>query len=218
MLGRVQRANGDADEARKSFEAALRLDPQSAEAVYSLGSLMAAKAPDKARDMLMRFLEQNPTQAPEAHFQLAKIELELGRPKAAIKELKDAIALDPNNDSLAARYALAQAYEAESSTEAALAEYQKIRRIEPTNVSILNHIAQIYYEKGDWDAMREVLLDAKNAQNDDPAANHWLALNAERQSDWAKAAEYVQASAALKDERRPEHAPELLSFSVGPLG
>lgn len=200
LLGRVQWALGEADEARKAFEAALRLDPKSAEAVYSLGSLMAVKEPEKARAMLLRFLEQNPAQAPEAHFQLAKIEMELGHQKAAIKELKEAISLDPDNDSLAARYALAQAYEAESSTEAALAEYQKIRRIEPTNVSILDHIAQIYYEKGDWDAMREVLLDAKNAQNDDPTANHWLALNAERQGDWAKAAEYVEASAALKDE------------------
>jgi tetratricopeptide (TPR) repeat protein len=200
LLGRVQWAMGRTDEAQKTFETALKLDPKSSESIYSLAGLFAEKSPDKARELLTRYLEQNPDQAGEAHFQLAKIELSLGRAKAAEKQLKEAIALDPDEDSVAARYALAQAYESEQSTDAALGTYQELLRLEPGNAQLLDHIAELYFQKDDWEKMRETLLQAKAARPDDPTANHWLALDAEKSSDWAKSIDYVRASAAFKDD------------------
>ena len=200
LLGRVQAALGDTEVAEKSFQAALKLDPQSVESVFSLAGLLAGRNPEEARRLFERFIESNPAKAAEAHFQLARLELQLGRTEVGRKHLKQAIALDAENEALPARYALAQTYANEHSTDAALAEYVKILKLEPQNVALLDRIAQLYLAKGDWEAMRQTLLEAKAAQNDDPEANHWLALYCERKSDWAKAADYVRASAAFSED------------------
>ncbi len=200
LIGRVCWALGRLDEAEASFETALKLDPKSAETIFSLGSLLAAKSPQKARELLQRFLEQNPEEAAEAHFQLAKIDLQEGRFPSSEKELKASIELDPEGDALPARYALAQAYETQHSTQAALDEYLQIAKIESQNAALLNHIGQIYFANGEYDKARAQFQEAKNAQPDDPTANHWLALDAEREGDYLKAATYLRSSAALKDE------------------
>jgi len=200
LLGRVQWAGGDAAGAERSFQEALKLDPKSSESVYSLSAILAQRSPDEARKLLERYLEQNPAEASQIHVQLAKLDLAVGRVQSGERHLKESIALDPQGESLPARYALAEAYETEHSTDAALAEYGKIMKLDPDNVQLLDHVAELQYEKGDMEAMRQTLLDAKASRNDDPTANHWLALYAESKSDWAKAAEYVRASAALKDE------------------
>ncbi len=200
LLGRVQWAKGDTEGAEKSFEEALKLDPKSAESIYSLASLLSSNSPQKARDLLQRFLEQNPAQAGEAHFQIAKLDMQDGRVAEAEKHLKASIAISPDEDSLPARYALGQAYEVEHDTDAALAEYLKILKFEPQDVSLLDHIGQIYFLKGNWEELRAQFENARAVKKDDPTANHWLALYAERKGDFAKAAEYLQASAALGEE------------------
>jgi tetratricopeptide (TPR) repeat protein len=200
LMGRVQWAVGKTEQAQAAFETALKLDPKSSETIYSLGSLLSAKDPAKARRLLTRFLEQNPAQATEAHFQLAKLDLQESRWTSAEKHLKRAIELDVDGDAIAARYALAQAYETRRATEAALAEYLKLAKLETLNTPLLNHIGQLHFTMGDYKRARERFQEAKNAQNDDPTANHWLALDAERQGDFAKAAEFLRASAAIKEE------------------
>ena len=200
VMGRAQWAKGDTDAAEASFEQALKLDPKSAESIYSLSSLLAAKEPAKARKMLVGFLEQNPAQAAEAHFQIAKLDMQDGHVADAEKNLRDSIEASPDEDSLPARYALAEAYEVEHDTDAALSEYLEIQKFEPQNVALLDHLGQIYFMKGDWDQLRQEFEAAKAAKNDDPTANHWLALYAERKEDYAKAAEYLKASSALGED------------------
>lgn len=200
LMGRAQWAAGDAPAAQAFFEAALKLDPGSAESIFSLGSLLSERSPDKARELLSRFLQQNPDQAAEAHFELAKIELQAGRTRQAREHLKRSIALNPDADSLPARYALAQSYETEHSTDAALQEYLGILRYEPGNVALLNHIGQIHVLRGEWEEMRARFEAAKAAQPEDPTANHWLALYYERAGDLGKAADSLKDSAALKEE------------------
>lgn len=200
LLGRLQWAEGKIEAAQASFETALKLDPRSAESIFSLGSILSVRAPQKARELLERFLEQNPVQAAEAHFQIAKLDLQANNLKGAETHLKTAIAVDPDTDSLPARYALAQTYELQHSTDAALETYLDILKLEPQNVPLLNHVAQIYFLKGQWEEMNSHLETAKSFSPDDPTANHWLALYAERRGDFARAASYLKASAILKDE------------------
>jgi tetratricopeptide (TPR) repeat protein len=200
LLGRAQWAKGEGEAAEASFEEALKLDPKSAESIYSLSSLLATKEPAKARQLLVKFLEQNPGQAAEAHFQIAKLDMQDSRVKAAEEELTASIKAAPDEDSLPARYALAEAYEVEHDTDAALSEYLEIQKFEPQNVALLDHLGQIYFTKGDWEQLRQEFLAAKAAKNDDPTANHWLALYAERKEDYAKAAEYLKSSSALGED------------------
>ncbi|MBI3554291.1 MAG: tetratricopeptide repeat protein [Elusimicrobia bacterium] len=200
LLGRVQWAKGDTEAAEASFEEALKLDPKSAESIYSLASLLSAKSPQKARELLERFLGANPAQAGEAHFQIAKLDMAAGRVAQAKIHLKSSIATSPDEESLPARYALAQAYEVDHDTDAALSEYLKILKFEPQDVALLDHIGQIYFMKGNWEQLRQQFENAKSVKKDDPTANHWLALYAERKGEFSKAADYLKSSAALGEE------------------
>jgi tetratricopeptide (TPR) repeat protein len=200
LLGKTYWAVGRPEEAANWFKQALKLDPKSSESLYALAGLVAERSPDEARKMLTRYLEQNPDEAAEARFQLAKIELQLGRTKAAEKQLKESIALSPDDESAQARYALAQAYESDHSTDAALGAYLDLLKLEPANTALLDHIAEIYFLKDDWDSMRAMLVRAKESQNDDPTANHWLALDAEKKNDWDAAIKFVKDSSAFKED------------------
>ncbi|MDE2236769.1 MAG: tetratricopeptide repeat protein, partial [Elusimicrobia bacterium] len=138
LLGRVQWSLGDVAAAQKSFEAALRLKPGSAEATYALAGLLADENhPDKALRLLKRFIASHESQAAQARLELAKLELQLDRVKDAERELKASIAASPEGQELPARYALGEAYEVERDTEAALAQYIALSRLEPENAGLL---------------------------------------------------------------------------------
>lgn len=200
LMGKVAWAEGDLSSAQAYFEKALKLDPKSSDSIFSLGSLIAAKDPKKAKGLLETFLKQNPAQAPEAHFEIAKIELGVGRIPQAEEHLRTAISLDPDIDSIPMRYALAHAYEASKSTDSALAQYQAILKFEPQNVGLIDHVGQLYFLKGDWAQAKVRFEAAKALEPGDPLANHWLALEAERRGDYAQAISCVKASKALKDD------------------
>jgi len=200
LLGKVQWAKGDAADAEASFREALRLDPHSAESIFSLAGLLSLREPAKARELLESFVKDNPSQASEAYFQLAKIDLQAGDMASARKRLRSAIDLDPGSESAPARYALAQTYELERSTEEALAQYAQIEQLEPQNAALLDHMAQLYALMGRADKAREKFEGAKAAEFDDPLANAWLSQEAERRGDFARAAEYLKASSALAEE------------------
>ena len=200
LLGKVQWAKGDTAAAEASFTEALRLEPHSAESIFSLASLLSSREPAKARELLGSFLRDNPSQAAEAHFQLAKMDLQSGHAASAREHLKSAIDLDPGSESLPSRYALAQTYELERSTEEALAQYVEIGRLEPQNSALLDHMAQLYSVMGREDEARAKFEAAKAAEFDDPVANAWLSQEAERRGDYSRAAEYLKSSAALGEE------------------
>ncbi|MFA6002719.1 MAG: tetratricopeptide repeat protein, partial [Elusimicrobiota bacterium] len=184
LLGRVLWARDDVAGAQSAFEAALKLDPDSSDTILSLGTLLAERAPDQARKLLTRFLSKAPEEAAEAQYQLARIEFDAGHIGASIKHLKDGLAVEP--ESLPLRYALAQAYETQASTDAALAEYLEIARLEPNNAALLDRIGEIYFEKGEITEARARFHEARRAQPSDPFACQWLATDAERQGDWGR--------------------------------
>lgn len=198
LMGRVRWAGGDPDAAEKAFSEALKLDPQSAESIYSLGSLLSAKSPEKARALLQRFLDSNPDSAAEALYQIAKLDLQTGKVDDAIKRLKKAIELEPEATPL--RFTLAQTYELQRSTDAALGQYLEILKLEPANAALIDHIGEIYFIKGDIDEARRRFQQALVVAPADPLANHWLAIDAERKGDFKLAAGILKASSALTDD------------------
>jgi len=200
LLGQVRWARGEAQAAQAAFEAALKIDSKSAESIFSLANLLAARDPKRARELLEGFLARSPEHAAEAHTQIAKLDLQAGRLREAQSHLREAIALEPDVESLPARHALAQSYEAQRSTEAALAEYLEMLRLEPQNLGLLNHVGQLHFLAGQWEQARERFQAAKALAPSDPTANHWLALYAERQGDYAQAAGYLKASSALGED------------------
>lgn len=198
MLGRAHWAGGDAPSAEKSFEKALKLDPESADSILNLASLLAVRSPEKARKLLEKFIVKHPAHAAEAHFQLAKLDVEAGKTDRGIERLKKGLELEPEN--LALHFALAQTYEVKHDTEAAIAQYQKILELEPYNVAVLDHVAEILDNRGLPEEARARFEQAAALQPNDPAANLWLALDWERRGEFARAAEQLKKSSALPDD------------------
>lgn len=195
LMGRVLWAREDLAGAQASFEKALGLDPRSGEALLALGSLLAPKSPKQARRHLERYIAQNPNDAAEAHYQLAKLEFDSGRLPESVKQLQAGLLLEP--DSLPLRYALAQAYELQAATEAALAQYGEILQLEPENAAVINHIGEMLAARGDLEEARSRFLAARRIQPGDPFASAWLAADAEKEGDFGRAADWLQASSAL---------------------
>lgn len=198
LLGRLEWARGATNAAESAFQEALKLDPKSAESIFSLGSLLSAHSPEKAKALFLKFLELNPDEAAEAHYQLALLEQKAGRVPEAIARLKKALELSP--DSTPMRYALAQIYEVRRDTDSALGEYLTIARHEPNNVALLNHLGEIYHIKGMVDEARARFETSKALLPSDPVSSLWLAMIAEQAADYGRAAEALKASSALKED------------------
>ncbi|MBI4422225.1 MAG: tetratricopeptide repeat protein [Elusimicrobia bacterium] len=198
LLGNVEWARGNVPGAQAAFEEALKLNPRFSEAMLSLGSLLSAQSPDKARTYLQDYLASNPENAGEAHFSLAMLEQKEGRLDDAIRHLRAAVEINP--DAFQARFTLAQLYEAKKDTEAALGEYLAILSRDSENVALRNHIGEIYFMKGDVEAAAEQFRHAQAAAPDNPTACLWLAILAEQRGDFGAAVGELAKSAALKDE------------------
>ena len=94
ILARVFWSRGQEDEAIKEFEAALKLDAASIDAILALTELIAPKDPKRARAMLERFLAANPEHAAKVLHELAKLDAQESRYAAAVEKLRRAISLD----------------------------------------------------------------------------------------------------------------------------
>lgn len=198
VLGRVRWLRGESKAAEAAFEKALKLDPASVDSIFALGSILSARSPRKARALMERFIQANPEHAAEGHLQIAKLDIQEGKIDQAVARLKKGAALDPG--SLPLRFALAQTYEMKGSTAAALAEYLGILKIEPYNVSLINHIGEIHQALGQIEQARARFEAVVQIEPSDPNANLWLALDWERRGDLGKAALRAAASAALADD------------------
>lgn len=198
-LGRVQWAKGRTAEAEKSLEEALRLDPSSADTAFGLVELIAPKDPKKARAILERFHRENPDQAAEALHELAKLDAQEEKYKDAAAKLRRAIALN-DAESGPSRLLLGQVYEVLRDTRAAVEQLRWVLAVEPEEYELWAHIGELEALAGDVDQARQTFLQLRERRPDDPAAASWLAADAERRGEFAKAAQYLRASSALKDD------------------
>lgn len=199
ILARVYWSRGQESEAIDAFEAALKLDPASIDAIMALTELVAPKDPKRARAMLERFLAGNPEHAAKVLHELAKLDAQESRYKDAIEKLKRAISLD-EGESDPVRVSLGQVYELSHDTAAAVEEYRKVLVALPDDWELWAHIGDLEAARGNTDSARAEFLRLKAKRPDDPAAAAWLSSDAEKAGDFRKAAEYLKDSAALKDD------------------
>jgi tetratricopeptide (TPR) repeat protein len=195
LLGNVHWARGEFEEARAAFEKTLEIRPDFQEALFTLGNLLSAQSPAAAVEYLERYLKKNPDNASDAEYQIAVIAQRAGRLKDSISHLRSSIELDPDN--MQARHSLAQIYEVERDTTAALAVYLEILDRDSRNVALLNHIGEMFYMKDDLVGAKEHFERAKSLQPSNPTVCLWLALLAEQENDFAAAVGHVKESAAL---------------------
>ncbi|MBI5882570.1 MAG: tetratricopeptide repeat protein [Elusimicrobia bacterium] len=198
LKGRLLWAAGKTSEAEAAFREALKRDPKSSETVLSLGGLLAGRSPDKAKGLFERYMQDNPDDEAEGHYQIGLIELRSGNLKEAERHLRLAAKLEP--DSTVVRYSLAELYRVAADTDAALGEYLALLELEPDNSELYLTIGEIYKDKGLLDEARVKFEAAKYYAPGHPAASLYLSMIWESKGDYAKAADELRTSAALKED------------------
>lgn len=199
ILARVLWARGDSAGAEQQFEKALQDDPGSADTLFALTELIAGKDPKRARKLLEDFLARNPDQAARALFELGRLDAQEERYAEAVVKLKRSIELD-DSESDPARLALAQVYEIQRATAAAVEQYQRLLGDDPDDVDLWAHVGDLQAAMGALDDARATFRALKAKHPGDPAACAWLAGDAERAGDFKTAAAELKESAALKDD------------------
>ncbi len=199
ILGRVLLARGDPAGAEVEYEQALKSDPASEDTLFALVELSAADHPQKARARLEQFLARNPDRAARVLFELGRLDATQGKLSDAADKFKRAIALD-DAQSGPAREALAQTYEVLHDTDAAIAEDLQILEDDPEALELRAHVGELQEAAGRHDDARATFRELKRRHPGDPAACAWLAADAERAGDFARAAAELKDSSALKDD------------------
>ncbi len=98
-LGLLYVKNKNYSKAIESYEKAAGLDPQFAKTFFNLGYVyVKMKHYTEAKKMYLRVVELAPSFVDEALFNLAMINEKLGERKACIKNLKQAVAANPENE------------------------------------------------------------------------------------------------------------------------
>ena len=163
LLGRLYRLNNDLQKAEGEFKTAVKLDPQSEEAVTTLAYLYNELG-DTARASAVLSSIPNPQRS-------AKLYSALGYTYEQQKEYKKAIdsyrhAIEQDRDNLDAIRGLAQNLLNDGQADAALEQYKVIADANPEDAQTYVRIAEIYRKQGKFDLALEDLKKAESMVQD----------------------------------------------------
>jgi len=157
LLGRLYRLQDEFHKAEAEFQAAIKLDPNSEEAITALAFLYNEEGDNTRATQLL-------TSIPDAS-KSAKLYSALGYVyeqqkdyKKAIDSYRHAIALD--RDNLDAIRGLAENLLNDGQTEAALEQYKIIADSNPEDAQTLLRMAEIYRKQGEYDQALDELTKA----------------------------------------------------------
>jgi tetratricopeptide (TPR) repeat protein len=155
-LGSVSEKLGATDNAVRSYQEALHLDPgqndarRALEGYYINQGVMLRRSNqlDEAARMFQQALSFNPSSA-NAHFELGQVFEQRGQADDAIREYQEAIKVDP--DKSAAHMRLAQVYTKQGQQENAVKEFQEVLRLNPQDPIAYHGLGVAYNELGQKD-------------------------------------------------------------------
>ena len=189
LLGRLFRLNNDLQKAEGELQTAIKLDPNSEEAVTTLAMLYTDEG-DTAH--ALKVLSSIPDSA-----RSAKLYSALGAAyeqrkdyKNAIDAYKHAIVLD--RDNLDAIRGLAENYLNDGQLEAALEQYKVIADSNPEDAQTYVRIAEIYRRQGKYDVALENLKRADTLVPDTMDVPYSIAAVYQAQGRYDEAAKILQ--------------------------
>lgn len=148
LRGRVQLAQGNLAEARKSFEAVLKKDPKLLLAVGGLVTIdVREKQPEKGRARLEAYVKENPKNS-QALRAIAELDSQQGKPaEVLLKSLNEAVRVDPND--AMARQMLLDVLLAGRDPKLALSTAQTAVAAIANNIELLERLARAQLAAGD---------------------------------------------------------------------
>ncbi len=200
VLGRLYRLNNDLPKAENEFKTAVKLQPESEEALSSLAYLYTEEgAPDKG----IRLLEDVPDAARSSRLYAA-----LGYTYSQAKDYKKAIAayrrsVELDRENLDSVRELAQNLLNDGQTDAALQQYKIIADADPQDAQAQLRIAEILRRSGKFDQALEHLKKAESLVQDSLEVPYNIALVYEAQGRYDDAVQILQQ--LLKKTARPDN-------------
>jgi tetratricopeptide (TPR) repeat protein len=163
LLGRLYRLNNDLQKAESEFKTAVKLDPQSEEAVTTLAYLYNELG-DTARATQVLSSVPNTQRSAKLYSALGYTYEQQKEYKNAVEAYRHAIELD--RDNLDAIRGLAQNLLNDGQSDAALEQYKVIADANPEDAQTYVRIAEIYRKQGKFDLALENLKKAESMVQD----------------------------------------------------
>ncbi len=122
---------GNGDEAMRMYESAVRVNPLLRNAHFNLGSALASRGRfAEAETHWLRAVELNPAASADARVNLGKLYSMQGKSSEAIRQLKEALRIDPNNSQ--AHYAIGNVLVRQGNLAEAEVHYTEVLRLAPS--------------------------------------------------------------------------------------
>jgi len=163
LLGRLYRLNNDLQKAESEFKIAVKLEPQSEEAVTTLAYLYNELG-DTSRAAQVLSSVPNTQRSAKLYSALGYTYEQQKEYKNAVESYRHAIELD--RDNLDAIRGLAQNLLNDGQAEAALEQYKVIADANPEDAQTYVRIAEIYRKQGKFDLALENLKKAESMVQD----------------------------------------------------
>lgn len=170
LLGQWYAESGDSGQARKSFEAANRMDPKFTQALMALAELdLRENRPEPARQRLQAILSVEPKNV-NAMLRLAAAEDRRGNRAGAIAQSRSALDTDSVNTVALNNLAF---YLVPGDLEQALQYARRAVELDPRNNGAKDTLGWIYYRKGRY---REAVGQLKAVMEQSPTPEHQFHL------------------------------------------
>ncbi|HEX3353993.1 MAG TPA: tetratricopeptide repeat protein [Terriglobales bacterium] len=189
LLGRLYRLNNDLQKAEGEFKAAVKLDPNSEEAVTTLAYLYNEEG-DTARAGEVLSSIPDAARSAKLYSALGYTYEQQKQYKNAINAYKKAIELDREN--LEAIRGLAQNLSNDGQSDAALEQYKIIADANPEDWQTYLRIAEIYRKSGKFDLALESLKKAESMAPDSLEAPYNIAAVYQSQGRYDEAIQVMQ--------------------------
>src|SRR6266478_9532900 len=189
LLGRLYRLNNDLQKAESEFKTAVKLQPDSEEAVTTLAYLYNELG-DTARATQVLSSVPNTQRSAKLYSALGYTYEQQKQYKNAIEAYRHAIELD--RDNLDAIRGLAQNLLNDGQTDAALDQYKVIADANPEDAQTYVRIAEIYRKQGKFDTALEQLKKAETMVQDSIEVPYNIAAIYQAQGRFDEAAQVLK--------------------------
>jgi tetratricopeptide (TPR) repeat protein len=201
LLGRLYRLNNDLGKAEAEFKTAVKLQPNSEEAVTTLAYLYNEEGD---ANHAVQVLSSVPDDG-----RSAKMYSALGYTYEQQKQYKEAIeayrhAIELDRDNLDAIRGLAENLMNDGQTEAALEQYKVIADANPEDAQTYLHMAEIYRKSGKFDLALENLKKAETMVQDSIEVPYNMAAVYQAQGRYDEAVQTLQD--LLKKTEKPDNS------------